>query len=116
MSHAMDWIFTSPDGRPGSRDDLGGKAAALRDAAKAGLPVPAWFVVSPRAFRASLNGEQERMLTSSEGIETLAARLADVRPGDAVRREIDAAMALLCADEGSVAVRSSAVDEDGTEH
>src|SRR4051794_34682503 len=50
--NSMDWIITSTDGRLASREELGVKAAALREAAKAGLPVPAWFVVSPRAFRA----------------------------------------------------------------
>src|SRR3954451_2938655 len=104
MSHDMDWILTSTDGRTASRDELGGKAAALREAAKAGLPVPTWFVVSPRAFRASLTAEQERLLGSSDGAETLAARLADVHPADAVRREIDAAVAALCPAGGAVAV------------
>jgi pyruvate,water dikinase len=112
----MDWIFTSTDGRSGSREDLGGKAAALRDAAKAGLPVPPWFVASPRAFRASLSGEQQGLLESPDGVAALAARLADVCPADAVRREIDAAVAALDPAGGPVAVRSSAVDEDGTEH
>src|SRR3954452_4110815 len=92
----MDSIITSTDGRSASREQLGGKAAALLDAAKAGLPVPEWFVVSPQALRASLTNEQQALLASPDGAATLAGRLTDVHPADSVRREIDAAVAALC--------------------
>jgi pyruvate,water dikinase len=75
-----------------SADDgpLGGKARALASLRRAGLPIPDWFVLTPAAFA-----------------ETLAP---------AVQADLTAALAELCPKGESVAVRSSASDEDGTQH
>lgn len=71
---------------------VGGKARALARAERAGLAVPAWFVLSAEAFDTSFT------LTPD-----LAAELSD-----AVRRLAPAGELL--------AVRSSASDEDGVDH
>ena len=76
----MDWIITSTDGRSTPREELGGKAAALREAAKAGLPVPAWFVVSPGAFRASLAADQKKARTYYQKLLALTQQADTPRP------------------------------------
>jgi pyruvate,water dikinase len=70
---------------------LGGKAAALARLARAGLPIPDWFVVPPPVA----------------GARELSPDL---------RRELEAACGRLCPDGAWLAVRSSAADEDGTDH
>ncbi|CAA9253362.1 MAG: Pyruvate-utilizing enzyme, similar to phosphoenolpyruvate synthase [uncultured Chthoniobacterales bacterium] len=77
---------------------LGGKARALAALSEAHFPVPAWFVISPEAFRAS-GADPSR----------------DVAVSNEVREEISRAMAQLAPGE-HVAVRSSASDEDGAQH
>jgi rifampicin phosphotransferase len=74
-----------------TRENAGGKAAALAELAAAGLPVPAWFVIAPAAY----------------------AKCGGV-PDDALRAEIERALAMISA--GPFAVRSSAVDEDGADN
>ena len=82
MSGTVIW---PEDGAPVT--ELGGKAGALASLRRAGLPIPAWFVVAPRAAR----------LASWE--EELAAALRRLAP-----------------DGAPVAVRSSAAGEDGAVH
>src|SRR4051812_39222459 len=72
-----------------SRAQLGGKAWALASAQRAGLPVPAWFVVP-----ASACGDGEEI--SPDLRNALRAALEEVFPRGSM-----------------VAVRSSAVEEDG---
>jgi phosphohistidine swiveling domain-containing protein len=80
------------------RAQVGGKAASLALLRAAGLPVPEGFVVTVSAFEASREG---------------GAALLALRPSAAVKREIAAALAALCPAGEPVAVRSSALDEDG---
>jgi rifampicin phosphotransferase len=68
----------------------GGKARALAAAERAGLPVPAWFVLSSDAHGATLSTE--------------------------VRAQLSSALSRLSPNDEQVAVRSSASDEDGIEH
>ncbi|GAB4466373.1 MAG: hypothetical protein OHK0037_22010 [Elainellaceae cyanobacterium] len=75
-------------------EQLGGKARSLYDlqhSATGAFPIPDWFVVSPEAF------------TAGQGM-TLT---------DAVKAELAGAIAYLCPAGECVAVRSSAVEEDG---
>jgi pyruvate,water dikinase len=91
------------DARAGAdRSRLGGKAASLAALGQAGVPIPAWFVVSPEAFEAS---------GGADGADWRVLRLAEP-----VAAEVRAALAALVPDGGRLAVRSSAIDEDGTEH
>jgi pyruvate,water dikinase len=68
----------------------GGKARALAAAERAGLPVPAWFVLSSEAYGRALTPD--------------------------VRAELSSALSQLSPNGEPVAVRSSASDEDGVEH
>ena len=72
-----------------SRAELGGKAWALASAQRAGLAVPAWFAVSAAACR------------DASGMP------------DELRAEVASALEEVFANGKSVAVRSSALDEDG---
>ncbi len=77
---------------------LGGKAASLAALAEGALPIPGWFVVQPAACNLTAKGKPPR------------------KPPAPVVREIEIALAELCPDGEPVAVRSSAADEDSTEH
>jgi len=94
----------------------GGKARALARAQRAGLPVPPWFVLSAAAFGESLTPDQRRALDRAAD----PASLADVLDAVALAPEIHSALAEavreLAPNGELVAVRSSASDEDGTEH
>jgi rifampicin phosphotransferase len=74
---------------PATPAEVGGKAAALARLRRASLPIPPWFVIAPQAY------EQRDQPHVGQAI---AAALRDL-PGD-----------------GPLAVRSSAVDEDGADH
>lgn len=71
--------------------ELGGKGWSLASATRAGMPVPPWFGVSPRACT------------------------ADLSLSPALKAELASALAELCPGGERVAVRSSAADEDGEE-
>lgn len=101
--------------REGGLQELGGKALALLRLEQAGLPIPAWFVISPPAFKASLTREQVDAV-SSDRVERVKAELLSLKPSDEILREVADALRDLCCDGSRFAVRSSAVDEDGSQH
>jgi rifampicin phosphotransferase len=101
--------------REGGVQELGGKALALLRLDLAGLPVPAWFVIAPAAFTASLTKEQTEAL-ASEQVEQMKSALLSLQPSDQIRREVSDALRDLSGEGSRFAVRSSAVDEDGSEH
>jgi rifampicin phosphotransferase len=87
---------------------LGGKAKSLVILKRIGAPVPDWFVVSPAAFFDSLSSDQK---------EDFASRIfptMELLPE--VLTEIHQAMSVLCPEQQQVAVRSSALEEDGIHH
>src|SRR5262249_48881283 len=88
---------------------LGGKARALAALREADLPIPAWFVIRPEAFHDSLTPGLHNSLEKGGAVDGL-------EPSDAVRAELAEALAELCPDGATVAVRSSASDEDGAQH
>jgi pyruvate,water dikinase len=99
-------------------DRIGGKARALADLHAAGLPVPAWVVLTPAACIDSLADAQRQRLDAGLPLEEA---LEDLQPSKTVRRAVDEAMGMLFDDatpesERRVAVRSSALDEDAAEH
>lgn len=73
---------------------LGGKAAALWALRASGVPIPEWFVVTPQA-----RGEDAAM-----------------DAGRAVTAEIEQALSRLALNGARLAVRSSGIEEDGSEH
>lgn len=94
---------------------VGGKARSLAELNQAELQVPAWFVISPEAFYASLTPGQSAALQSAQGVEVIRAIVDTVVPSAAVTAEIEQAVAAI-SEGGEVAVRSSALGEDSAEH
>jgi hypothetical protein len=95
-----------PDAQP-DRTAMGGKAAALASL-HAHFTIPAWFVLTPAAFHASLTPAQAAQLAAGE-------RPADLALAATVAAVVDQALDRLNPDPTArFAVRSSAVAEDGT--
>ena len=88
---------------------IGGKAAGLATAEAAGLPVPPWFAIEPRAFEASVREGG----SDNEGAIPPPEILSGLLPCAEVQVEIREALESICPDSAPVAVRSSALDEDG---
>lgn len=106
----MSWAL-----REGGLRELGGKALSLWRLEQARLPIPPWFVIPPSAFAASLTKEQLVALASEHPEQTRAALLA-VMPSDEIQHGVSDALRDLSGEGGRFAVRSSAVDEDGSQH
>ena len=94
----MSFIFRPGDASRGVQ--LGGKASALLALGEQDLSIPEWFVVLPGAFDASVE----------------PSHLSEIEVAAAVMSELNAALANLCPKGEWVAVRSSALDEDGHQH
>jgi pyruvate,water dikinase len=97
-------------------DQLGGKAGALAALAQTDLPIPAWMVLSSQAFEASLSQRQGEALAMVESAVERRDLLETVVLDPAVQTELEQALAALCPNGELVAVRSSALDEDGAGH
>ncbi len=95
---------------------LGGKAHALAALRDADLPIPPWFVVTPAAFRNCLSEAQYNELLVAEQVEQFSAILDRLCLTESLLQELETALDRLAPDGGLVAVRSSAVDEDGAQH
>ncbi|HYC45754.1 MAG TPA: PEP/pyruvate-binding domain-containing protein [Burkholderiales bacterium] len=108
----MSWVLER--GTAADRAQMGGKAAALAELTAAGFEVPAWFVVTPAAFEASLEPHERERLASANSAEAIRACIERVEPTPYLRAQIETALTAL--DSGEYAVRSSAADEDGAEH
>lgn len=106
-----DYIFTC-----GDANKIGGKAAALSSLERAGFAVPKWFALSTEAFYASLTFSQRRALECARSSEDMRAVLDDLKLSEIVKQELTDALAELCPNGERVAVRSSAIDEDGLQH
>ncbi|MEO3756937.1 PEP/pyruvate-binding domain-containing protein [Mycobacterium sp. B14F4] len=117
--------FTTPLADSASTDPTvtGGKGANLAVMTRAGLPVPAGFVVTTSAYDEFVHAhclggvidrELERLAADPGAVDTVSDRLrrafAEAGMPDALRAEISAAYQLLGAP--AVAVRSSATAED----
>ena len=101
--------------REGGLQELGGKAFALLRLEQAGLPIPPWFAIAPTAFAASLSRDQAGAIGACD-TQGLAAQLDSLQPAEEIRREVQDALRDLCENSSRFAVRSSAVDEDGSQH
>ncbi len=112
---------------------LGGKASALARLVVTGLPVPAWFVVSPAAFAVSRIAAQQIAVAGAGAMVSAAVSAAAARHefsqvelneleldrlelDQEVRQQLQAALAKLAPNGELVAVRSSAMEEDTAEH
>lgn len=93
-------------------EQMGGKAGALAALAGADFPIPPWFVISAGALPENLKA-QIVMTSESGDHERRHEVLQQLIPCDELCLEITESLARLCPNGGTVAVRSSALDEDG---
>lgn len=98
-------------GEPQTRDRIGGKAAALAALHHSGVRIPDWFVLTVDALDACCDQQD-----SWGGAAPSRDPKADLTLRGAPFREFSDALAALCPHGEPVAVRSSAVDEDGSHH
>lgn len=122
----MHYVIASNKGR--KLAEVGGKAKALAafqiylatlttfPASFGQVLIPAWFVLSPRAFYDSLNETQRAELAGSTQGGESQTLLAGLRPNPAIQVELRQALQNLCPHGEPVALRSSALDEDGVGH
>lgn len=95
---------------------MGGKAGALAALAGADLPIPPWFVISPHDLLSAHRLAELAAMAENGDHEQLFAILRRLAADSELNREITAALTLICPNGEPVAVRSSALDEDGGEH
>lgn len=116
----MAYIRWFDDVRARDRPAVGGKCASLGELIFAGIEVPPGFVVTVDAFTAhcaTFDAAHSPAFGDAATPDDAAALIAGTPVPDGVAAEVRAAYAELCAREGRpdlpVAVRSSAVAEDG---
>jgi pyruvate,water dikinase len=95
---------------------VGGKAGTLSALVQARLPIPEWFVLTPEAFNQSLTEQQQQSFMTLDNEEAFRELIESVEIPQAMQDEIFAAYDSITQDSPYVAVRSSAVDEDGSQH
>ncbi|MBD2071279.1 phosphoenolpyruvate synthase [Leptolyngbya sp. FACHB-671] len=116
----MSFILQASDAN--AANQLGGKAGALAALAPKKLPIPGWFVVTPTAFDRSLadRGLADHSLIEAERSPLtpteVRTALDNLHLSESVQAELRTALAALCPKGERVAVRSSAIDEDGAQH
>ncbi|WP_094701726.1 PEP/pyruvate-binding domain-containing protein [Brevibacillus laterosporus] len=97
---------------------MGGKARALALLGQAGMVIPEWFVVTPDAFIASVPKSlmEELKIAVLQSEEAVTRVLRDITLDSNVEAMLKKEVELLSANGELLAVRSSALDEDGAEH
>ena len=94
----------------------GGKVFSLYQLQQASFLVPAWFVVLPQAFIDSLAvGLQQQFKTLTDRDDPHRF-LEGLVLSDRFQTQLTEALNRLCPNSELVAVRSSAIDEDGAQH
>lgn len=106
----MRYIIRS--GESETRERIGGKAAALAALHRSGVRIPDWFVLTPDAFEACLDRRENQAAAAAPPFD----RTTNIALKDEPLREVSEALARLCPNGGPVAVRSSAIEEDGCQH
>jgi phosphohistidine swiveling domain-containing protein len=97
------------------QSELGGKGRSLAALQQARLPVPDWRVLSPAAFYDSLPQQQRDELINMTDAADIRRVIADISIPIDIANEIETAVAELTASGDLLAVRSSALDEDGAQ-
>lgn len=100
---------------PATPAQIGGKAMVLSRLHAKGFSSPPWVVLTPAAFTASLDAQQRKAFESSDDPEAVRQVIDAVRVSDAVAEELTAKLRTLGLEDRLLAVRSSAVDEDGSD-
>lgn len=96
----------------------GGKASALAQLAVGNLPIPPWFVLTPIAFEISLTPHQRRALELAVNPTTIIEIIEQIDPAEILIEQLEQALKTL-GDRipiSTLAVRSSAIDEDSQDH
>lgn len=113
----MNFIYTIKN--QGDIAHLGGKAASLQALAQCGhvgINIPAWFALSPEAYTESLPFATRRALKSARTAQAITRITDNTHPSNAVMEAVMTAYDALAPNGEPVAVRSSAIDEDGARH
>lgn len=106
-------------------ETLGGKGAKLAALQKIGCNVPTWFGVEAAEFRAALDHpdihaatQRSRDLLAADDVDGAANELSSAVQKLALPDALQQRLVKQWRDQGGggVAVRSSAIGEDGTEH
>ncbi len=100
----------------GPRVPIGGKARALALLARAELPIPNWFVVTPTAFYASLPPGYAQELEAATDEIAIGKLVERISLSPVLQAQLSHALAELCPEGELVAVRSSALEEDGAQY
>ena len=104
---------------------IGGKAVNLFRLSAAGFDVPPFFAISTEAFRQQVQSDDDLVRTISElkpgdelqaQLKTIRNKISGLSIHAEVAREIESAFADCIPAGQFVAVRSSASDEDGSDH
>ncbi len=95
---------------------IGRKAAALAALQRAGLHIPAWFVLDPGPCYTSPGMAGDPPVQARGETERAPTNIEHLVLGHELGLELRAALAKLCPNGETVAVRSSASDEDGALH
>jgi pyruvate,water dikinase len=109
----MHWIYLQD---ATDLSQLGGKARALATLARARVSIPAWFVLSPLALDFSLTEVQRQALAVAQDSCAAQTILAGAQFHPEIAAALSEAVCRLCGDGARMAVRSSAIDEDGAQH
>ena len=110
------WVFES--GSPPGNDAiplLGGKASKLLELQQCGQPVPPFYVISAECFRDVVEGENGNRATAADPA-TRGPCVEEAVIGEDLKAAVREVHARCIPAGSAVAVRSSAVAEDGTEH
>jgi len=89
---------------------LGGKARSLALLAQSNVPIPPWFVVTPAAFEGCLTDGQREVWQGGGDRTSILSSVAWPGAWDGALQQ---AILCICPGGERVAVRSSALDEDG---
>jgi len=95
---------------------VGGKAGALAALTREEFQVPDFCVLLPNAFYASLDADVHEALRHADSAADFHRLLAGVRLSGAPLIELETAVSVLCPNGGTLAIRSSALEEDGALH
>jgi pyruvate,water dikinase len=95
---------------------VGGKARALAALRRAGLPIPPWVVLLPDALYENLTPVQRQVLQANCSAEQVRTLIDRSQIAESVVAELRRVLSELSPRGETVAVRSSASDEDGPEH
>ena len=99
-------------GEADALDRIGGKAAALATLHRSGVRIPAWFALTPDAFDGSVDRGERQAAAATPPVDLMTDLTLKAEP----LREFSEALTSLCPKGEPVAVRSSAVEEDGCHH